>query len=93
MDSVGFLGWRWLEVDIQIPVPTHNTASVFMGSRGTEPACLGTPFPGVAQAVFCLLPWDEAVRSGEVRAAAHWSHDLLDKKASGVPWPQHQAEE
>lgn len=45
--------WRWLEVDIEIPVPTHSTASVFMvmGSRATEPACVGTPFPGIAQAV------------------------------------------
>lgn len=34
--------WMWLEVDIEIPVPTHNPASVFMAmdSRATEPACL-----------------------------------------------------
>lgn len=52
--------WRWLEVDIEVPVPTHNRVSVFMvmAGRASEPACLGTPFSGIAQAVFCLLPWE-----------------------------------
>lgn len=60
--------WRWLEVDVEIPVPTYNTASVFMvvGSRAAGPACLGTPFPGTAQAVL-PAPLGEAVRAGRAR--------------------------
>lgn len=56
-------------------------------------ACLpGDTIPWDSSGCVLPAPLGEAVRAGEARPAAQWSCDLLDKKASGVSWPQHQEE-